>query len=89
MVRSFLVPSPDSSRYTDIIVNYTVADEHGLAEGFVMRYGEVGEQGNVTSLRSYGEGNAWQQNPALGFIWRPQVGNVWTQNQLEVIEDAN
>jgi len=89
-VRSFTVASPDPARYTDVTVNYTIAGEHGLAEGFVMRYGEIGEGGTV--LRSYGEGNNWRQNPALenipGIGWGPQVQKVWQQNHQEIINGA-
>lgn len=89
-VRSFLVPSPDPGRFTDVTVNYTIAGEHGLAEGFVMRYGEIGDGGTV--LRSYGEGNNWRQNPMLenlrGHGWGPQVQQVWTQNHNEIIRNA-
>ncbi|MCR6700955.1 MAG: hypothetical protein NVV68_07330 [Dokdonella sp.] len=89
-VRSFSVASPDPARFTDVTVNYTVAGEHGLAEGFVMRYGEIGDGGTV--LRSYGEGNNWRQNPALENIprigWGGQVEKVWQQNHQEIINGA-
>lgn len=89
-VRSFSVASPDPSRFTDVTVNYTITGEHGLTEGFVMRYGEIGNGGTV--LRSYGEGNNWRQNPALENIprigWGGQVEKVWQQNHREIINDA-
>ncbi|HEL5339977.1 TPA: hypothetical protein UOJ00_002974 [Stenotrophomonas maltophilia] len=83
-VRSFAVASPDPARFTDVTVNYTVAGEHKLAEGFVMRYGEINPNGGVT-LRSYGEGNSWRQNPVLSPVWNPQVQQVWQQNHQEII----
>lgn len=89
-VRSFTVASPDPARFTDITVNYTIAGEHGLAEGFVMRYGEIGDSGTV--LRSYGEGNNWRQSPVLENIprigWGGQVEKVWQQNHQEIINGA-
>lgn len=90
IVKSFTVASPDPTRFTDVTVNYTVAGEHGLQEGFVMRYGEIGANG--TTLRSYGEGNNWRQNPALENVplvgWGPQVQQVWQQNHQEIINGA-
>lgn len=87
-VRSFSVPSPNAARFSDVTVNYTIAGEHGLSEGFVIRYGEISDSGTV--LRSYGEGNNWRQNPALenipGIGWGNQVERVWQQNHQEIID---
>lgn len=88
LVGSFTVPSPDPSKFTDVTVNYTIAGEHGLNEGFVVRFGEIGPDGSVSALRSYGEGNAWQQNEALSGIWEPQVERVWQRNHTEIIHAA-
>jgi hypothetical protein len=60
LVKSYIVPSPDKSKYTDITVNYTIKGEHTLDEGFVMRYGEINSRGGTT-IRTYGEGNAIKQ----------------------------
>jgi hypothetical protein len=84
-VKSFSVPSPDPTRFTDITVNYTIAGEHGAEEGFVLRFGEVGPDGNIT-IRSYGEGDAWRQTQALQGVWGAQVESIWQQNALEVIK---
>ena len=86
IVKSFSVPSPDPSKFTDVTVNYTVAGDHSLHEGFVMRYGEIGRDGKIT-LKSYSEGNAWRQNPMLRPVWGPEVEKVWQQNQREIIND--
>jgi len=83
MVRSYSVPSPDKSRYTDITVNHTIAGAHGLNEGYVIRYGEIGSNGSVT-LRSYGEGNAMRQAPILKPIWGPKVERAWQNNHAEI-----
>lgn len=83
MVKSFSVPSPDPSKFTDITVNYTISGEHKLSEGFVIRFGEIGEAGDVT-LRSYGEGNNWRQSPAIEGVWKPQVERVWQNNHREI-----
>ncbi|MFC3656930.1 hypothetical protein FZ025_01005 [Xanthomonas hyacinthi] len=83
-VRSFSVASPDPAKFTDVTVNYTISGEHKLTEGFVMRYGEINQNGSVM-LRSYGEGNNWHQNPALESYWNPKVQETWQQNQREII----
>jgi hypothetical protein len=87
-VRSFFIPSPDRSRWTDITVNYTITGEHGLDEGFVVRFGEINGNGTV-DMRSYGEGNDVRQTPALRFIWGPQVERIWQQNHRAIINDAS
>jgi hypothetical protein len=87
LVRSFLIPSPDASKYTDITVNYTISGKHGLNEGFVMRYGEIGSNGSIT-VQTYGEGNAWQQAPILEGIWGPQVDKTWKGVDQQVLRNA-
>lgn len=86
MVKSFVVPPADFTKTTDIIINYTVAGEHALTEGFVMRWGELGPDGQVTSWRSYGEGNAWQQRDALKGLHSGMTRQVWGQNHQELNE---
>lgn len=83
-VRSFSVPSPDPSKYTDVTVNYTISGEHKLTEGFVMRYGEINSNG-TTTLRSYGEENNFRQNESLKPLWGPMVQDTWQQNHREII----
>jgi hypothetical protein len=57
------------------MVNYTIAGDHTLHEGYVMRYGERQADGSI-SIISYGEGNAFAQQPASpmhlfnGYLWR-------------------
>lgn len=75
-VKSFSVPSPDPSRFTDITVNYTINGEHGLNEGFVLRYGDIGTNGSIT-LRSYGEGNGILQDPTFTWATKPASEAVW------------
>jgi hypothetical protein len=82
-VRSYSVPSPDPSRYTDLTVNYTIAGEHRLHEGYVIRYGERLPDG-LTRLVSYGEGNALVQHP-LNVFNRAAVDVVWNSNHLEIL----
>jgi hypothetical protein len=82
-VRSYTVPSPDPGRYTDITVNYTIAGEHRLAEGYVIRYGERDFLGNVR-LVSYGEGNSLLQHPLNPFNG-PAQDVVWNANHLEIL----
>jgi hypothetical protein len=62
LVRTYTVPSPDPSRYTDMTVNYTLGEKHVLQEGYVIRYGERLPDGN-TQIVSYGEGNGIVQHP--------------------------
>jgi hypothetical protein len=75
-VKSFTVKSPNPRKYTDIVVNYTMSGEHAMAEGFVMRYGEI-SNGRVTSNVTYGEGNAGFQDMMLEPIWGPITRSVW------------
>jgi hypothetical protein len=82
-VRSFYIPSPNSTVWTSITVNYTIAGEHGLNEGFVLRYGQIGQNGSVT-MRSYGEGQDAAQNMLLRPIWGPEVEAVWQDNYREI-----
>ena len=88
-VRSYLVPSPNTQRYTDIVVNYTIQGQHHLHEGFVVRYGLV-ENGKVVGIRSYGEGEAWPQDPfpLTRAIWCSGVSDTWQDNQQEIIDAA-
>jgi hypothetical protein len=83
-VRAYTVTSPDPARFTDIVVNYTIAGEHGFHEGYVIRYGERAEDGTLT-LVSYGEGNAGWQHPVspvhLGTNW------MWDRNHDRIIRD--
>ena len=80
-VMSFSVKSPDPSKYTDIVVNYTVSGKHVLNEGFVMRYGVIGDKGQVTGVRTYGEGNSVIQwgYPAIvqRLVTYPITKGVW------------
>lgn len=52
MVRSYLIPSPDPTKYSDITINYTVSGEHSLTEGFVIGYGQISADYTIT-IRSY------------------------------------
>ncbi|MHB1232053.1 MAG: RHS repeat-associated core domain-containing protein [Burkholderiales bacterium] len=86
-VRSYFIPSPNPAKWTDITVNYTIAGEHALDEGFVIRFGEIGP-GGTTILRSYGEGNNFRQSPVLKRFWGPLVEATWQENHREIIRDA-
>ncbi|SIO20817.1 RHS repeat-associated core domain-containing protein [Parasphingorhabdus marina DSM 22363] len=88
MVRSFRVPSRDPANRTDTIVNYTIAGEHDLNEGFVMRWGERGKDGRIT-IQTYGEGDSWRQMmiPIYHDIWDAQVGRVWGDVDNRVIRE--
>jgi RHS repeat-associated protein len=74
-VTSYRVASPDTEKYTDIVVNYTLPN-HIMTEGFVMRYGELDAKGDVSKIVTYGEGNSfWQGNWNL--IANKAVIDVW------------
>ena len=85
-VKTYRVPSPDPSRYTDVIVNYTIADEHRLNEGYVIRYGERDESGNIR-LVTYGEGNSPLQHPVNG-LNTLGVQGAWSMNNLGITGDV-
>ncbi|HEY7811308.1 MAG TPA: RHS repeat-associated core domain-containing protein [Allosphingosinicella sp.] len=87
LVRSFSIPSPDPSKYTDIIVNYTVLGHHEMEEGFVMGYGEFQTDGSIT-LRHYGEGNAPEMAPSIKSIWGRKVADAWINVQKEILEKS-
>jgi RHS repeat-associated protein len=80
-VMSFVLPSQNPNM-TPIIVNYTTA-QHELAEGFVIRWGTVDANGQIT-LHTYGEGNSYEQAPALEGIWGDKVQQVWQNNQKDI-----
>jgi RHS repeat-associated protein len=82
-VRSFYIPSPNPTVWTDITVNYTIAGEHGLHEDYVLRYGQIGSNGTV-NIRSYGEGQDAAQNMLLQPIWGSEVEEVWQSNYREI-----
>ncbi|QPH55591.1 hypothetical protein [Pontivivens ytuae] len=56
LVRSYVVKNPNPNQ-TDIIINYTVDGAHVLEEGYVLRYGELNDDGGIT-LHTYGEGDS-------------------------------
>lgn len=86
-VKTYRLPSPDPSKYTDIIVNYTVEGEHRLHEGYVMRYGEKDEYGN-TRLVTYGEGNSPMQHPG-NVLNSLGVQGAWSANNVGISGDVH
>lgn len=85
-VKTYRVPSPDPARYTDVIVNYTIAGEHRLHEGYVIRYGERDENGNIR-LVTYGEGNSPLQHP-VNVLNSAGVQGAWTMNNVGITDDV-
>ncbi len=85
-VVSFVVPSTNPNQ-TDAVVNYTISGGHFLEEGFVIRWGTIGNDGSIT-LRSYGEGNGWGQTPALTFYWQGIVEKTWGDNQSAIFRGS-
>jgi RHS repeat-associated protein len=82
---SIRIKSPDRGKYTDITVNYTIAGAHTLDEGFVMKFGQIGEGGSVT-LRTYGEGDNWKQTDVWKFLWERPLNEAWRGNHREINE---
>lgn len=80
----FQFQAPDPSKYTDIIVNYTISGEHAMNEGFVMGYGLKNRDGSITPTH-YGEGNALQMAPSLKLIWGLKVADAWQKVQKEIL----
>ncbi len=85
-VKTYRVPSPDPSRFTDVVVNYTMEGEHRLHEGYVIRYGERDESGNIR-LVTYGEGNSPLQHPVNG-LNSLGVQGAWTMNNIGITDDV-
>lgn len=85
-VRSYVIPSSDPTR-SDAVINYTIKGEHALDEGFVMRFAELRPNGSI-ELVTYGEGNAFAQSEAFGFMWKDAVQNVWKNNAQEIFSSA-
>jgi hypothetical protein len=81
-VNSYLVPSSDPTKYTDMVVNYT-ADSHLLSPGFILRRGVLAGDGTIT-LQTYGEGVGWFQHNALSPAWRPMNWGLWELNQRQI-----
>lgn len=67
------------------MVNYTIAGDHTLHEGYVMRYGKRQPDGTI-SIVSYGEGNALAQHPMSPM--HILNGNLWIGNQYDIEERA-
>lgn len=93
IVLSFTVSSPDESRYTDIVVNYTLQGgpfpngSHAMSEGFVLKYGELSADGTIYNV-SYGEGNATRQSNILKGLWYLTLRNTWQENHAEIDRGA-
>lgn len=88
MVRSYAVQSPDPAKFTDVTVNYTISGQHELTEGFVVRFGQINQDGSVT-MRSYGEGNNWRQGGALTEpVATPAAEFLWERNHQDIIQSA-
>ena len=54
----------------------------------MVRFGEIGPDGTVSALRSYGEGKAWQQIEILGGIWGAHVEQAGQRNHTETLQAA-
>jgi uncharacterized repeat protein (TIGR03803 family)/YD repeat-containing protein len=50
-----------------------------------MQYVWLGDNGQIT-LHTYGEGNSYEQAPALQFYWGDKVEQVWQNNQSSIFK---
>ncbi|TDP95034.1 hypothetical protein [Labedaea rhizosphaerae] len=85
-VSSYVVPSQDPGKYTDMVVNYTQPD-HTLSPGFVLRRGALAPDGTIT-IESWGEGRAWQQSWPIEWMTGALSNSVWDANQRDIANIA-
>lgn len=94
-VFSFVVDNPDPNQ-SDIVVNYTIDDQHVLADGYVgrmiQRYDntadDLTDEDYSYSLVTFGEGDAFVQ----GVVEGPAelvADYEWYQNSYEIFDTAN
>tara|TARA_Y100001956_G_scaffold73651_1_gene80061 strand:+ start:255 stop:1499 length:1245 start_codon:yes stop_codon:yes gene_type:complete len=94
-VFSFVVDNPDPNQ-SDIVVNYTIDDQHVLADGYVgrmiQRYDltpdDLTDENYSYSLVTFGEGDAFIQ----GVVEGPAelvADYEWYQNSYEIFDTAN
>ena len=84
-VFSYLVENEEVDQ-SDLVVNYTVEDEHALEEGYVVRYAQLNDDGSIDII-TYGEGNAWEQGNGLSRgIAEAEVEEVWTDNAVQIFD---
>ena len=88
-VYSFVVENPNAIQ-TDIIVNYTQSGNHAAADGIVVQYGVLNDDGSI-DLVVYGEGDSFIQNTGIGWFDEfgyEQTDEVWENNSLQTFNDA-
>lgn len=85
-VHSYRIGSTNPIRSVTV-VNYTVAGEHTMHEGFVLRFAELKRGGRI-DLITYGEGGAIKQSSLTSGIWRSRVRRVWLDNAREIFATA-
>jgi hypothetical protein len=85
-VRSYWVPSTDP-KASGTVINYTIANEHILEEGYVIRRAVERSDGRIV-LRSYGEGNSIYQSENIEGLWRGRATQVWQQNAQDIFATA-
>ena len=94
-VFSFVVDNPDPNQ-SDIVVNYTIDDQHVLADGYVGRMiqrhdltpDDLTDENYSYSLVTFGEGDAFIQ----GVVEGPAelvADYEWYQNSYEIFDTAN
>lgn len=83
-VSSYVVPSEDPSKYTDMVVNYTQPD-HTLSPGFVLRRGMLADDGSIT-IQSWGEGRAAIQSWPIEWATGTVSNEVWQVNQQQIAD---
>lgn len=96
MVYSFVIPNPDPDQ-SDIIVNYTMRDDHILPDGYVARMiqrydntpDDLTDADYGYELITIGEGDAVLQSAPLQSIAEYYAESAWHENALEVFNYAD
>jgi hypothetical protein len=70
-----------------MIINYTVAGQHIVGEGFVIGYGLINADGSIT-LMHYGEGDSVLQAIMGVFFQGSLEAGAWWEVQEEIEEEV-
>ena len=89
LVYSFRIDNPEEDQ-TDYFINYTQSDQHQAADGIVLQYGELEDDGSITH-HIYGEGDSFLQNTGVEVFDQfvaDRTYDVWEQLSADVTMDA-
>ncbi len=85
-VHSYWVPS-QSNNQSGKVINYTIAGQHVLNEGYVVRVAHLRDDGRIV-LTTYGEGNSSLQSDRIDFLWRGKADQLWGNNAQNIFQSA-